>query len=206
MKSLPAAILERFLKGEHVIRHQKGFWNGIWTDMFIETTFMRYGKGPGGLIGLTLKPNVVKKWAYSLHAFTQVLQDLENMRKKKEKKEKLVHKEEGIGWINADTIDREKLKKKLEMMIHPLRPKQHNLELINIASRKISRDGAVNVDDAVRIGALQMEQFLNDLPTGFHSTISKTVQMMKSDKKKARKLVKLRYSVLKLFMQGWCAP
>ena len=73
MKSLPAAILERFLKGEHVIRHQKGFWNGIWTDMFIETTFMRYRKGPGGLIGLTLKPNVVKKWAYSLHAFTQVL-------------------------------------------------------------------------------------------------------------------------------------
>ena len=60
MKSLPAAILERFLKGEHVIRHQKGFWNGIWTDMFIETTFMRYGKGPGGLIGLTLKSNVVK--------------------------------------------------------------------------------------------------------------------------------------------------
>ena len=30
-----------------------------------------------------------------------------------------------------------------------------------------------------------MEQFLNDLPTGFHSTISKKVQMMKSDKKKA---------------------
>ena len=45
--------------------------------MFIET---------GGLIGLTLNPNMVTKWAYSLHTFTQVLQDLENMRKTKTKK------------------------------------------------------------------------------------------------------------------------
>ena len=26
----------------------------IWTDKFIETTFMHYEHGPGGLIGLTL--------------------------------------------------------------------------------------------------------------------------------------------------------
>ena len=34
--------------------------------MYTETTFMRDGKGPGGLIGLTLKPKVAKKWAYGL--------------------------------------------------------------------------------------------------------------------------------------------
>ena len=26
------------------MRHQDGIWNGIWSDMMIETTYMRYGK------------------------------------------------------------------------------------------------------------------------------------------------------------------
>ena len=50
-------ILEKFMKGEHVTRHTPGIWNGIWTDMMIETTFMRQGKGPNGIIGITLTPN-----------------------------------------------------------------------------------------------------------------------------------------------------
>ena len=56
MERLPPDILKHFLKGEHVMRHQDGIWNGIWVDMLIETTFMRYRKGPGGLIGVTLNP------------------------------------------------------------------------------------------------------------------------------------------------------
>ena len=33
------------MKGEHVMRHRGGVWYGIWSDMMVETTFMRYGKG-----------------------------------------------------------------------------------------------------------------------------------------------------------------
>ena len=51
MERLPPEVLESFLKGEFVMRHQAGYWNDIWSDMFIETTFMKYGKNPGGLIG-----------------------------------------------------------------------------------------------------------------------------------------------------------
>ena len=50
MQKLHGETLERFLMGEHVQRHRQGLWNEIWTDMFIETTFMCYGHGPGGLI------------------------------------------------------------------------------------------------------------------------------------------------------------
>ena len=63
MKKLNAPILNKFMPEEHVARHHKVLWNGIWIDMYTETTFMRYGKGPGELIGLTLKSKVVKKWA-----------------------------------------------------------------------------------------------------------------------------------------------
>ncbi len=44
VSAMPTEILEKFMKGEHVTRHTPGIWNGMWTDMMIETTFMRYGK------------------------------------------------------------------------------------------------------------------------------------------------------------------
>ena len=69
MERLPPEVLKSFLNGEHVMKH--GYWNSIWSDMFIETTFMKYGKGPGGLIGVTLNPTTVKKWVNGyLHSNT----------------------------------------------------------------------------------------------------------------------------------------
>ena len=48
----------------------------VCADMFIETTFMRYGHGPGGLIGITLKPSVLNRWALSLHICSRLIKDL----------------------------------------------------------------------------------------------------------------------------------
>ena len=41
------------------MRHNPGIWNAIWSDMFIESTFMRYGHESGGLTWLTLKLSAV---------------------------------------------------------------------------------------------------------------------------------------------------
>ena len=56
---MPNEICMPFLQGEHVTRRIAGAWNGMWTDMMSggRTNFMRYGKGPLGLIGITVKPN-----------------------------------------------------------------------------------------------------------------------------------------------------
>ena len=77
MERLPEHVLKRFLNWEHVMRHNLGVWNGIWSDMFIETTFMRWGKGPGGLVRVTLKPSTVKRWALSLHTTSPVESDID---------------------------------------------------------------------------------------------------------------------------------
>ena len=42
------------------MQHMNGNWNGIRSDMFIESTFMRYGHGRAGIIGITLKPETLK--------------------------------------------------------------------------------------------------------------------------------------------------
>ena len=44
--------------------------NAIWSDIYIESTFMRYGHSPGGIIGITVKPSTLKRWALSLHLCT----------------------------------------------------------------------------------------------------------------------------------------
>jgi len=35
--------------------------------MMIETTVMRYGHGPSGIVGVTLNENALETWAKSLH-------------------------------------------------------------------------------------------------------------------------------------------
>ena len=73
MEALPENVLKHFMKGAHVMRHIPGLWNGIWSDMYIETTFMRYGHGKAGIIGIPLKPETLKTWALSLHVWGSCL-------------------------------------------------------------------------------------------------------------------------------------
>ena len=60
MEKLPSNILNQFMDGQHVTRHQRGFFIGIWSNMTIETSYMKFGKGPGGIIGITTKPKTLQ--------------------------------------------------------------------------------------------------------------------------------------------------
>lgn len=76
---MPETVMKNFLEGDHVTRHNPGFWNGIWSDMWIETTFIRFGHGLKGIIGMTLKPETLKTWALSLHICSQLEEDIPNL-------------------------------------------------------------------------------------------------------------------------------
>ena len=47
MEHLSDDLLPEFLNGKHVMRHNRGIWNAIWSDMSVESTFMRYGHQAG---------------------------------------------------------------------------------------------------------------------------------------------------------------
>ncbi|KAK3727318.1 hypothetical protein QZH41_005489, partial [Actinostola sp. cb2023] len=74
-----------------------GLWNGIWSDMFIETTFMHYGHGPGGIIGITLKPETLKTWALGLHICCRLKQAIAEI----------------LGGINVQDTHKEETKAKI---------------------------------------------------------------------------------------------
>ena len=53
MERLPESVHDEFMKGHHTIHLRAGLWNGIWTDMGIETTSMKMGHGPGVFIAIS---------------------------------------------------------------------------------------------------------------------------------------------------------
>ena len=65
MEKLPNEALESSMKREHVTRHKRGMWNLVWSDMMIETTYMKFGKGLRGIIGVKTQPQTLNVWAKS---------------------------------------------------------------------------------------------------------------------------------------------
>ena len=100
-------------------------WNGIWLDMMIETTFMKFGKGPTGIIGKTANLRTIQIWAKSQHKRSEVLHNLDelccrdetNMKKHKENTRK----------IKNDQADCTKLTNFFKTCIVSLQSKSHTL-------------------------------------------------------------------------------
>lgn len=125
MQGLPPNVSEHFMAGEHVMRHQDGLWNGLWSDMFIETTYMRYGHGPSGIIGSTLNETTLAIWAYSHCTLTQIQKDLHEMRTGTSDEAVVTHKEEGKTRMKEDQADRAKLREILQACVDPLDASKH---------------------------------------------------------------------------------
>ena len=81
---------------------------------------MRYGHGPKGIIGITLQPSTLKRWALGLHICTQLQKDIKSMIYDNTEANILVHKEESTSRIKTDLIDRLKVREKLAECIHLL--------------------------------------------------------------------------------------
>jgi len=72
-------------------------WFFLESDIWIETTFMHYGNGPNEIISITLKPETMKRWAYSTDTCSRIVQDIANMSDHSGKREVMSHeKKEAI--------------------------------------------------------------------------------------------------------------
>ena len=177
------------MDGEHVIRIKDGFFNGIWSDMAIETTYMKVGKGPSGMIGVTTNDRSVSIWANSHHFCGELLTELEHQRTRGQESPDMKHKEEGKGRINSDSEDRLKIRTALDKCIHPLDIDSHASSeiLVNIYTGEES-ESSTNVHNALTIGKEQMTLFEKGLPESFRATLTSKVVLMSSvtDKKKKK--------------------
>ena len=146
MERLPQEVLSHFTKGA-------GLCNGIWNDMMIETTFMRYACS----------------WLES---------DLDDMTNEDtESKVVTTHNEEAKARIAEDKTDRDGIRQKIDTCSNPLDSVAHPSGIVNVVSSQIGST-EVNVHNAVTIGTEQMKVFESRLPQGLYETITKRVVTM----------------------------
>ena len=79
-----------------------------------------------------------------------------------------MHKEEKKCRISHDQVDRDILRKKLEVSIDIFDVSQREDGLVNVVTGKINNYFSVNVDGSIRLGEDQMKNFQKSLPGGFY--------------------------------------
>lgn len=180
MQHLPSDLEKKFMNGEHAMHHQAGLWNGIWSDLFIETTYMRYGHSPSGIIGSTLNESTLAIWAFSHSTLTQIMHDLQDLKEERETRAAIIfHKEEQTSRLREDAEDRRKIREALSTCIDVFDTNKHpESGLINIYSGYIVTDPLVNVHNAVDIGEAEHQHFEKHLTTHFHKKLKKKIKNM----------------------------
>jgi hypothetical protein len=150
--------------------------------MFIETTFMRYGHAPDGVIEITLKLETLNMWVLSLHTFNVLEADLDKLIENSTESEYSKHNEEGKTRSANDTKDRQYLTAKLELCVNPSNLDTHHGELVNIVTEQHGIE-KVNMQNAVLIGVQQMNDFSQKLPHDLHDKIHQNVITLIDSKK-----------------------
>ena len=175
MSWIPPDIKEKLINGEQSFHHTAGLWNGEPTDQCIETTWMRKGHGPSGVIGNTENPQTMATWIFSQDAVMTLTDDLKAIGTTDVNIVKLHHKEEERGRIKRDNEDRNSLKEALKMFIDPLDTSSHKGGLLlNIVTGKVANP-EVNVDKALPIGESIITEFEASWPDGFYAPIHKKI-------------------------------
>ena len=207
MEHLPDRAKEDLLAGAHVCRHSDGA-TVVPEDQFGEQTYIKIGKGTGGMKGISTSAEQVAVWVNSFGVCSHLRIAMESMYLLDQTEEQpseedadnsgtsKKHKEEGESRRKLDEEDRNKIAYELEKHSHPL-TEQHD-SLYNICNGHVAPD-TVNVQDALRIGEEQSSEFSLSLSNNFHPTIKKKVKTMEVIKRSVTVKGKAIYDVETLF-------
>ena len=182
MRGLGTKLMKKLQKGAFV-RHIPGIYNSTWTDMLIETTYMRLGHGPAGAVGLATDWNQMVVWALSFAMCGELSRDVLSMSSENTERVQTHHKEESLTRIKNDQVDRQNIRDTLNMCIDPFDEASHpDGALMNIVTGEMTHPD-VTADEALSIGHSQMVAFKSGWPETFYNKVSMNVVTMDSKKK-----------------------
>ena len=138
---------------------------------------MRLGHGPAGAVGVSTNYQQMVKWALSFALSGEVCRSVQAMGDSGENVQ-THHKEEAIGRIKIDQLDRKKIRDTLDLCIDPMDDTSHpDGKLLNIVTGQTASP-EVNVDNALSLGQTAILEFTNGWPKSFYDSISKLVVTM----------------------------
>lgn len=174
------------------MHHQAGLLNGIWSDIFIETTYMRYGHSPSEIFGSSLNESTRGVWAFSHSTLIQSMHDLQDMKEGRETRPAIIFHKEEQNRLREDAVNRKKLREALSTCIDVFDTSKHpesSLNIcsdpessLNICSGYVLTDPLVNVHNAVDIGEAEHQHFEKHLITDFHKKLKKRIKNMSMTK------------------------
>ena len=124
MENLPQCAKEDLLTGPHVYRHSDG-GNAVPADQFREQTYIKRGKGSGGMKRIYTSPEQVAAWVNNFSVCAHLDIAMEHMYDVSEEEQKSSgededekgrHEEEGE---KRSLDDRRKIAEQLKRCIHP---------------------------------------------------------------------------------------
>ncbi len=115
---------QKNLCDEYLICRHKNGAPGVSADQFGEQTYIKQGKGPDGLKGISTNPEQVAVWTNSFSIFSHVALVMEDMWSGDDTEDvaccELQHKKEGDARKKLDNNDHKKLLTELTKNSHPL--------------------------------------------------------------------------------------
>lgn len=154
-----------------------GVGNAVPLDQFGEQTYIRYGKSPAGLLGISLNSEQDAEWGPSHHICNMVALAMENMCDNETTTDTFncKHKEEGKARKALDHSDRNLIKTEFQKMINPFQVDSDTI--VNIYNGAIAVE-KINVQNSIEIGEKMAYNLKTKLPTDFHSPIKKEILAM----------------------------
>ena len=145
------------------MRHQNGIWNTIWSNMIIQTSHIKIGKGPVGVIGFTTSSTAMFVLGKSMHSKTNYISELYAYRGEKILHQ-ITHTMESKEGIDPDEIDCSKLRSFITNCIHPLSTDcDKEILLCNIVTGQIAAI-ILNVNKSVLNGKALVTKFKEKVP------------------------------------------
>ena len=166
-----SAILKSFkLHGSHVIRYSSFEWSGIWSDLCIEQTLMRYSKSDGGLTGGRFRngDSAHKCWVQTLSHVSLI-----NRMSQKDETKKTIHRDLAPTQRAADAKAIVLVGNWLNDM-QPFDKARDKDLLISFSTGFFSRRGdEVNPENAVEVGRAIQTKLDDQIPTAKIETKTK---------------------------------
>ena len=154
------------------VRHIAGIYKSTWTDMFIETVFMRLGHGPTGATWTVTDYHHMVKWVIGFGLGGEVSQSVRSLSNTELDSQHTRHKEEAEART-TDQAARQSMRDTFHVSSEPLDYASNpDGEFMNIVTGQIAHPG-VNVDNAVGLGHRAMENAKGGRPDSLYCPLGK---------------------------------
>lgn len=163
MIQLPDDVKDAFEAGQFAIYRSNNQFNGIWSDMAVESTVIRDAKSASGVAGITRKQSALVRWSLTRHLLGEYARAMQRRTGEVEDpSSQRPHEQSKPSMLKQDEKHTEKILHHIRHnMTDPFDVSLHPDVLLNISSgRYATEEVQTSILKALHVGEKAMERFI----------------------------------------------